>query len=520
MGGTVFAKAASAIAYEQDILPSYLPKARWFGAKGRHMEGFGLVATGELTSGDGSWLLSVAEARISGGERQRYFLPLAITWEQPKEDVTTSLLPFALGRARRGPRTGLIHDAFVDGRFVLALIEAVREGRTIAASPGELRFVPTRAIEKVTFDQVPEVRRLNVEQSNTSVIIGDYMVVKGYRKLEQGIHLELEVARFLTEKAGFSNTPPLLGAVEHVGDDGASTALCIVQGFVRNQGSGWDFTLHHLERMYENEGALQSDIEAGIPDLNEVYFVLAETLGVRTGELHRAFALNTGDPAFDPEPITVTDLRAWTDQVRTFADDAMTVLQQGLGNLRERDRELAESVLARRGELLEIISSLAPERVSAVKTRYHGDYHLGQVLIVQDDWHIIDFEGEPLRSLAERREKHTPLKDVAGMLRSIDYAAWAALFRQTTETPEHLEELRPLAEEWQARTVDAYLRGYDRATEGCRSRPEDDEHMQALLDLFIIEKAAYEVRYEVGNRPTWVRIPLLGLSRILSERSS
>ena len=150
-------------------------------------------------------------------------------------------MPFALGRARRGPQTGLLHDAFVDGGFVLGLIEAVREGRTVAASPGEMRFVPTRAIENVTFDGTPEVRRLNVEQSNTSVIIGDYMVVKGYRRLEQGIHLELEVARFLTEKAGFSNTPPLLGAVEHVADDGGSTALCIIQGFVRNQGSGWDF---------------------------------------------------------------------------------------------------------------------------------------------------------------------------------------------------------------------------------------------------------------------------------------
>ncbi len=506
--------------YEQDILSSYLPKARWFGAKDKHVEGFRSAITGELASDGGSWLLTIAEATIAGGERQRYFLPLAITWERAKEDVTTNLLPFALGRARKGPQTGLIHDAFVDGRFVLGLIDAIRERRTVPASQGEIRFVPTRAIENVTFDEAPEVRRLNVEQSNTSVIIGDHMVVKGYRRLEQGIHLELEVARFLTEKAGFSNTPPLLGAVEHVDADGASTALAIVQGFVRNQGSGWDFTLHHLERIYENEGVLRSDIDAGIPDLNEVYFVLAETLGVRTGELHRAFALNTGDPAFDPEPITVTDLRAWTEQVRGFADDAMTVLERGLGNIRERDRGLAKEVLAQRGKLLDIISTLAPDRVTAVKTRYHGDYHLGQVLIVKDDWHIIDFEGEPLRSLAERREKHSPLKDVAGMLRSLNYAAWAALFRRTTESPELLEELRPLAEDWEERAVEAYLRGYDRATEGCPSRPEDDEHMQALLDLFTIEKAAYEVRYEVGNRPTWARIPLLGLSRILSDRSS
>ncbi len=506
--------------YQQDVLPSYFPQARWFAAKDKHVESYDLVASGQLVSGDDRWLLNIAEAKIAGGECQRYFLPLAITWERPKEDVTTALLPFALARARRGPRTGLIHDAFVDGRFVLALIDAVREGRTVPASEGEFHFVPTRAIADVTFDEVPEVRRLNVEQSNTSVIIGDHMVVKGYRRLEQGLHLELEVARFLTEKAGFSNTPPLLGAVEHVDPDGGATALCIVQGFVRNQGSGWDFTLHHLERIYENEGALQSDIEAGIPDLNEVYFVLAETLGVRTGELHRAFALNTGDPAFDPEPITVTDLRAWSEQVRSFADDAMTVLERGLGNLRESDRELAETVLEQRGALLDTISALVPDRVTAVKTRYHGDYHLGQVLVVQDDWHIIDFEGEPLRSLAERREKHSPLKDVAGMLRSFNYAAWAAMFRLTTETPETLEALRPLAEDWERRAVEAYLRGYDRATEGCPSRPEDDEHMQALLDLFIIEKATYEVRYEVANRPTWVRIPLLGLSRILSERSS
>ena len=171
--------------------------------------------------------------------------------------------------------------------------------------------------------------------------------------------------------------------------------------------------------------------------------------------------------------------------------------------------------------MLEIISTLAPERVSAVKTRYHGDYHLGQVLIVQDDWHIIDFEGEPLRSLAERREKHTPLKDVAGMLRSFNYAAWAALFRLTTETPETLEELQAVGGRLGAahhrRPISAVTTAPPR---DARPVPEDDADMRALLDLFIIEKAAYEVRYEVSNRPTWVRIPLLGLSRILSERSS
>ncbi len=500
-----------------EILPAYLPKQRWFAAKDQRVEKFSTLAGALLGKGDRAWLLEIVEAAVAGGAPQYYFMPLSIAWESPT-DEPTRFLPFALGKARSGRRTGLICDAYADGGYMLEVLAALREERCVAANEGEIRFIPTSRLNDVTVDDEPEVRGLAVEQSNTSIIVGEAMVAKGYRRLHRGIHIELEVARFLTETAEYTNTPPLLGSVEHVAADGTSTALCIVQGFVHNQGDGWRYTLNHLARTLERAQAEEAETEVGLLDPNVMYMVQIETLGVRTGELHQAFGLKTGDPAFEPEPITARDLTAWRKQIDRLASDALGSLERALDTLPEATRDLADTILEHRDAIPDLIADLVPKRFSATKSRYHGDYHLGQVLVVMDDWMVIDFEGEPLRSLDERRAKHSPLKDVAGMLRSFNYAAWAALFDATEERPEDFEVLRPIVEDWERQTADAFLSGYRGAIESCPSYPASPEDAQALLDLFLIEKAAYEIRYELANRPAWVRIPLMGLHRILTAR--
>ena len=500
-----------------EVMPQYLPKQRWFAAKGDVIEATSSLAGAVLGSDDGGWLMEIAQVQLAGGDRHHYFLPLGLAWET-QTDEPTRFLPFTLARIRKGARLGLIHDAYADGGFMLAILEALRAGRGLQATDGTIRFTPTARLQDIVFDDNPEVRALGVEQSNTSIIIGDQIVAKGYRRLQRGVHLEVEVARFLTETAGYANTPPLLGSIEHVAADGTATALCILQGFVRNQGDGWKYTLRHLSSLLERALADDPGDGEGLPDMSHVYDLLIETLGARTGELHQAFGLTTGDAAFDPEPIGPEDLAGWTTDVASQVQDALAALERSLRGLSDDVRDVAETVLEERGALLDLVKTSVPDRMEAAKSRFHGDFHLGQVLVVMDDWMIIDFEGEPLRPLAERRAKHSPLRDVAGMLRSFNYAGWAALFAATEDRPEHLDRLRPVVEAWERNTAQLFLSGYDRAVAGCPSQPANPNDARALLDLFLIEKAAYESRYELANRPSWVRIPLLGLHRIVAER--
>ncbi len=503
--------------YADEILPAFLPNQRWFAAKDQRVRRYATFARALLGTEPRSWLLEIAEAEIDDGQSQLYFVPLAISWETATEEPTR-FLPHALGRVRQRARSGLLHDAYPDPGYMLEILAALRENRHLAATRGEIHFASTARLAEVALDGEPTVRGLGVEQSNTSVIIGEAIVAKGYRRLHRGVPIELEVARFLTEKAGYANTPPLLGSVEHVDADGTPTALCILQGFVPNQGDGWRVTLNHLARLLET-GALDGlEPDPALPDMGRFYSALVEMLGTRTGELHQAFALTTGDAAFDPEPIDAADLAAWKEQVLGLARQALISVEGALGALPEPVRAVAEEVLADRDALDDLVADRLPDSIAAAKSRYHGDYHLGQVLVARDDWMIIDFEGEPLRSLDERRAKHCPLKDVAGMLRSFNYAAWAALFDATAERPEDFEHLRPVVESWEEEATAAFLAGYRQAVEGCPTYPAIAEEAEALIDLFLLEKAAYEIRYEIGNRPNWARIPLLGLRRLMQTR--
>ncbi|MDS4041461.1 MAG: alpha-amylase, partial [Candidatus Competibacter sp.] len=242
----------------------------------------------------------------------------------------------------------------------------------------------------------------------------------------------------------------------------------------------------------------------------------ASTLGRRTGELHRALAQATGDPAFDPEPITAADIAEWLDRTREEVRTTLDRLEQGRVGLPEPARVLAERLLVARSTIMGRLENPDWGHPRAMKTRYHGDYHLGQVLVVKDDVIIIDFEGEPSRSLAERRGKHSPLKDVVGMLRSFNYAAHAALRQATADGTRDRATLLPHLSDWEQQTRVAFLEGYVAAVDNSPGYPADPDHARALLELFALEKACYELRYELDNRPDWVEIPLGGLSELLS----
>jgi maltose alpha-D-glucosyltransferase/alpha-amylase len=301
-------------------------------------------------------------------------------------------------------------------------------------------------------------------------------------------------------------------------------ALGVLFAFVRNQGDGWTMALNYLSRYLDdalNEaapGAAPPDQPSERPDPDHFFLGLARQLGLRTGEMHRALAEFGGDdPAFAPEPITSDDIAAWRRELRESAEDMLARLRASRDRVTEPARELADQVIGARDRLDEAIRHLAPDSISAVKCRHHGDYHLGQVLAVQNDFYIIDFEGEPSRPVEQRRRKNSPLRDVAGMIRSFDYAVSAAV-RQIAETrPAAVPRAAALAESWRERGVAGFRAAYRKATRGSPVFPANKLQGKALIDFFTLEKAVYEVNYELASRPDWVSIPLTGILRVLAK---
>ena len=507
--------------FQGEVLPAFLAKQRWFGAKDQSITKVTVAAWSELgADGRDSYLLTELRVELAGNaDPERYFLPLATSYDDQALSHGWPLLSFSLAQVRRGARVGALYDAMAGAEFPLVALDAIRRGLELPSTDGSLRCWATSAAEDLALPEQVEVKRSAVEQSNSTAMIGNRAVFKAYRKLAPGVQPEIEIGRFLVEEAGFANTPPLLGAIERIGAEGETTALAAVFGFARNQGDGWVYTTEYLQRTLDElrlrAAAEHPETAPAQAEPHGFYLEQARVLGQRTAELHRALATPTADPAFAAEPIGAADLKGWQRAVRRQADAAFKALRQALPRLDEAQRAQVQALLARREACFARIDELTETPVGAAKTRVHGDYHLGQVLVAQNDFYILDFEGEPARPLAERRAKSSPLKDVAGMLRSFDYAAWAAVMTLTELHAGSGEVVRSLAETWRAATEAAFLGAYRETIAGCPSYPEDEAQAARLLDLFLLEKALYEICYEAANRPHWLRIPLEGVTGLL-----
>ncbi len=443
---------------ERDILPPFLAAQRWFGAKDQRIGAVTLVPLAEL--GEDCALCAVDLAL--SGDSQRYFLPLAV------QDRASASVLADIGADR----------ALVDGAGVptvaQAFLDAMRAGTVMPTGQGELRFEGTDTLRRIT---AGPPKLLAVEQSNVALVFGQEVILKIYRRLRRGVQPDVEMARHLTRGDGFAQTPAYLGSVA-LHEGGEVTTLAAAFAFVPNKGDAWGYLIGLLA-----QGGGAGDTGAH----------LIRRLGQRTGDLHHALARPSDNPDFQPEPVTASDLATWA----TEAQDDLTAALDALGtaDLDARAEPLARRVLAARDALARRIARVADLPPSGQRTRIHGDYHLGQVLVTGDDVAIIDFEGEPRRSLAARRTKTAPLRDVAGMIRSLDYAA-----RSGTQD----------ADDWRRQAVRTYLSAYESAMEGVAAHP-DSQLRGALLDLFLLQKAAYEIGYELANRPGWAHLPLAGL---------
>ncbi|MGH8659224.1 MAG: putative maltokinase, partial [Gammaproteobacteria bacterium] len=504
-------------ALEREILPGFIAGQRWFAAKGEHIERVEVREHAHWSKDRDHWLLTRIDIQLASLAQQSYFLPLAIAWES--EEQGPALAPYVLAKVRQQARVGMLCDALADPAFCEALVAAMGQNVELPWGQGRLRFSCTAAFGVLAGDTaLREIRLPAMAGTNTTAILGERLFLKIYRRLQSGTSMELEIGRFLTEISPFAHVAPLAGAVEYQDADGKSYTLGLLQGAVANQGDAWTYTLDYLERYLE--GARLQAPETGAAQFEEVhgpYLLMMRTLGRRTGELHQAFAKPSGDSGFDPEPIQRSHVRAWGARVRADLLATLKLLRRHRALVPESLHAECGSLFEARKGLVDHIATLARSVPNAVKTRYHGDYHLRKVLLAENHFIIVDFEGEPARPVQERRAKHSPLRDVAGMLRSFDYAAQAVLKRLAADDAEDAGLLGRLAEVWEGSAKDAFLAGYKAGIEGCPSYPTVPEHADALIDLFTLEKVLYELRYELENRAEWIDIPLRGLLRLVRD---
>jgi maltose alpha-D-glucosyltransferase / alpha-amylase len=492
---------------ERNILPPYLAKRRWFAMKDQPLQAVRLTSLVPLPGADRELLLAEIETETQA-ETARWLLPMAIVWE----DQQTGPLPtqLALARVRRGARVGLLTDAFAVSDFATAILN----GLTTGAAAGEIHFEPTSRMAEIVVAPDAEMQWLTVEQSNSSMIIGDVAMLKLFRRVSSGPHPESEMGRYLTEQ-GFANIAPLLGEAVRVDADGERHVLAVAQGFIRNQGDAWTWTLDLLTRGLSELTAGTEAAQATESEHHEDYGAIATLLGRRLGEMHAVLARDSNDPAFSPQRADTDVARQWAEQ----AERQFAAAYAALDVPREWETEAAQELaiaMAGRDRLATALRGLAEAATGATLTRIHGDLHLGQLLVANGDVYIIDFEGEPAKPVAQRRAKNHRLRDVAGVLRSFDYAA-AVMKRKSVATQAHVADPQRDAflGTFVERAGQSFLAGYAEVLPA-----QDAEAEQSLLRLFLIEKAAYEVAYEAANRPAWIDVPLHGLAQLVLQVTS
>jgi maltose alpha-D-glucosyltransferase/alpha-amylase len=429
--------------------------------------------------------------------------------------------PRAFAAVRQGAREGTLLDVATDQIFIALLLRNLGESLTVEENDLRLEFRPTSRFADKPIRQPDHIRAVETEQSNSTALVDHDYVVKVYRKLEPGINPEIEVGRFLTEVAGFANTPALLGSVELVeGDNKSKSAVAVVHAFVENQGDGWTVTSAYLDRFVDEQRLLAKSEHPGESEEQVPYLRYMSQIGRRVAEMHLALASRDDLPDFAPEPIRPDDVKRRIDEVTSRAERVFDTLKQRRDSLREADRQMVDQLLAERPALRDRLSAMLPADIDGLNIRHHGDFHLGQMLIVKDDIFIIDFEGEPRRPHDERRRKAPAARDVAGLIRSIDYSATAALERAMKVAPDEHGKLGAVLAEWRERAAAAFLAAYRETMISQHLWPADPLAARQMLDFFVLEKAFYEIEYELAYRPDWLRLPLTGALRILSERSS
>ena len=514
----------------ENVLLGYIRQRRWFAGKARRLKGAAITDVVSVPgAAEGSSYLTTVLVSYAEGDPEMYMLPVAYATSAEASQILERWPKSAIAwvRNQEDESRGLLYDALGPPNFAEAVLGAIARRKRATGTTGTLVGSTTKAFARL---RGPETIRLEAqlsvaEQSNNSVIFGERLMLKVFRRLEEGVNPELEVGRFLTEKAEFPNVAPLAGSLEYRRPQGEPVTMAIIQAYVPNQGDAWQHTLTTVSHFFtapelidlEPQPLVRGVVDASRQELPEIavrtignYLDSARLLGRRTAELHGALASDPTDPAFAPERVTPQDQRSIYQSISGLSIRAVDLLRSQLGRIPNDARADAQQVVDLEPRIAYILRAFLARRPNTTRIRVHGDYHLGQVLYTGNDFVIIDFEGEPTRSLYERRLKRLALRDVAGMLRSFSYASQAAL-RAMEVAPERLPRMQAWARFWGDCVSAAFLKSYLTTAGTASFVPQTKEDLELQLTTMLLEKALYELRYELNMRPDWVSIPMRGI---------
>lgn len=513
---------------ESALFSEYLWKQGWFGGKTRRIHTTRIADWAALP--DSKVAVALVEVDYEQGEPETYFLPLALTFGTDADHVRETAPNAILSRVISASESGYLHDALCDEAACAIFLSFIEQAKQVPARNGLIRGQPSAAFEAVRGPAGTSVtaRRGSAEQPGNLLFYGDRLVVKLFRRQHRGPNPDCELGKYLTETAHFEGIPPFAGAIEYAAADGERSTLAMLQGFVANQGDGWTLALEELARYYEN-CATAAFPEAGsatsgdLMDLAEhepsplarehvgISLDSAARLGQSIAGLHLALASANADPSLAPEPMAAGDLQSLVTGLRSEAIRVFDLLKESVAGMPDELVSLAGLVLSRRRQILDSFRWSPTGDTLGQRIRIHNDFDLRHVLQVKTDYVILGFEGDPARPIAERRAKASPLKDVAGMLRSLGYAAYAGLIAYTARHPEGWESLEPWARLWERSVGAEFLCAYRNTTQGAAFLPSSDGTFRRLLAIFLLDDALHDLSSELNNRPDWVRIPLMGI---------
>jgi maltose alpha-D-glucosyltransferase/alpha-amylase len=526
-------------------LAKSLPTCRWFGGKARTVQNVHVFEIIPVPKERPVAYFTLLNVEYGEGDSDSYTLPLSYRTEQFAKAQNAGLVPLEVDR--KGElffEEGQLYDALWNKDLEMALISTIANNGRLKGKVGEIAATGATAEDAKKYLQAAtqedlEIEVVTTEQSNTSIQCGNKLMFKVLRRIESGIHPELEIGRFLTERVPFKNTPRVLGSLDYRPLNGNPITLAILYEYVANQGDAWQYTLQELERYYKVISTSQlrmepNDIPAGVSLLSLIekdapsqvvkligpYLDAAALLGRRTAELHIALAKDEVEPDFIPEEFSHFYQRSLYHEMLMMKDQSLQLLREHVSDLNGVVQEDARNVLGLEEQIERRYQPIRDHRLTGKRIRNHGDYHLGQVLYTGSDFVIIDFEGEPTRPLSERRLKRSALRDVAGMLRSFNYASFVALSDVMTDSnSQQTPELGRWARLWRTWVSTAYLRSYLTVAKNGVFLPQAHEEIEFLLNAYLLQKALYELAYELNNRPKWVRIPLQGILELLVRAS-
>ncbi|MFP4473138.1 MAG: maltose alpha-D-glucosyltransferase [Candidatus Omnitrophota bacterium] len=522
---------------ESHILPSFLVKSRWFGGKSKTIRQARVHETIFIQGREKRFYLLILQVSYTFGMAETYLLPL--TFSDSAEDKLF-LRHYEAGvicQLHVGENEGLLFDASYDKKFHAALFDLIARKRTIRSGEGQLIGYSGRMLKKLIDMKETELdsQVLKAEQSNTSIIYNDRLFLKLFRKLEEGVNPDVEIGQYLTEKKKFQSVPPYAGHIRYARPKQEPVYLSIIQGCVPNQSDAWQYTLDRVKTYYD---AVLARVKESLPEeeqskveanqeavktletyelIDGFYLDMVRLLGQRTGEMHLALAGASDDRDFKPESFTTLYQRSVYQAMGSQARYVMRLLKNNLAKLPVEMQGEAAPIVEVERKIMERFKTILRGKYSARTMRIHGDFHLGQVLFTGKDFVIIDFEGEPARPLTERRLKRSALRDIAGMIRSFHYAAYAALFLNTSMRYEDIAALEPAAEAWYDIVSRAFVESYYETIGKAGFLPRKKKELDDLLQIYLLDKAMYELGYELNNRPDWVVIPLRGIRNIIKQ---